>query len=73
MEIRTGMNRPIIATAGTRFRGRVAIGGMGGAEAAASGIAIDEGLAEEGVVTASHVFGKLEFTMTHPALFAGSS
>lgn len=66
------MSAPIIATAGTRFCGRVAIGGMGGAEDAALAMAINDGGAVEGVVTASRVFDKIELTMTHPATFCGA-
>lgn len=41
---------------------------MGGAEDTGLAIAVDEGVAEEGVVAASRVFNKLELTMTHPTL-----
>lgn len=45
---------------------------MGGAEDAALAMAINDGGAVEGVVTASRVFDKIELTMTHPATFCGA-
>jgi hypothetical protein len=66
-----GMHALIIAAAGTRFCGRVALGRMGGAEDAVLAQAIDDGVTLEGVVTAFLVFHKLELTMTHAAAFRG--
>lgn len=62
-----GTGAPIIAPAGTGSLGRVAIGGVGGADRAGTAAAIDKGLAEEGEVTACCVSDKLEPTMTHAA------
>jgi len=64
-KIRAGMGAPIIATAGTAFWGRVAIGGMGGADEAGAALAVDKGVAEEGEMTACCVSDKPEQTMTH--------
>lgn len=44
----------------------MASGRMGDTDGAVVATAIDDGVTEEGIVTASCVFDKLEQTMTHP-------
>lgn len=61
-----GISAPIIATTVAGARGGAAGLGVGGAEEAVLGTAVDDGVAEEGVVAAPGVFDKLEETMTHP-------